>query len=71
MCANHPGFGKTRQLGRCHICKREKSIGFCPVCCHWFCDSCRPNVFKRGAAAVKHWFKPKPNCCGPTEGVAA
>ncbi len=55
-----------RAEAKCHICKKWKSCGFCNVCCHWFCDDCRPNIFARAMEAVKELVGMKrPDCCGP------
>lgn len=65
-CANDPGIGRRRQDCKCHVCRKVKSCGFCPVCCHWFCRECNPKVFSRGMAAVLELVKgAQPGCCGP------
>lgn len=72
-CENDPG--PTREDRRkdtvCHMCKvkgdtSEKSCGYCPVCCHWFCKDCNGRIFARGMAAVKQMVGGrKQGCCGP------
>lgn len=53
-------------IGNCHICEKITSIGFCNLCCHWFCAFCSKKIFARGLAALKELMKgSKPKCCGP------
>lgn len=70
-CPNKPPTKQDeRREGKCHVCKSNPvSIGFCPVCCHWFCPSCKISS-DRVLAAIRHKFgPPKDGCCGPIGGV--
>lgn len=63
-CCNTPT--NPRQDGICHVCKTWTSVGFCPLCCHWFCATCSWDVVSRIAGALAQWFGgPTPGCCGP------
>lgn len=55
------------QVGRCHICQQQTTIGYCAVCKHWFCEDCRRAYFRRGLAWVKQFIglTEKEGCCGP------
>lgn len=69
-CANDPGVDRRRQHAKCHMCGEVLSCGFCNICCHWFCDKCRPNVFARAMEAVKEMVSgAKAGCCGPVKAM--
>lgn len=70
-----PGTGTVRapsvhappgRIGKCHICKEQKTITFCKFCGHWMCSACRKDWAQRGLAALKAWLGGKQaGCCGP------
>lgn len=58
---------EQRQIGKCHVCKKSGlSIGWCNLCCHWFCRTCKSDWIQRSYEAIKERiFGKKPHCCGP------
>ncbi len=81
-CPNEPEDVEARQIGVCHVCKRlidqasytedtfdkamHQGIGFCPICCHWFCRTCAKDVFGRAWEAIYELVGgPQDGCCGP------
>lgn len=67
-CKDIPPKSEQRKIGLCHVCKEDGlSIGFCTICCHWFCNACNKRWFARGIEAVLELVNgAAPGCCGPT-----
>jgi hypothetical protein len=53
--------------GVCHVCKVEKLIKYCRICEHWFCTSCRRQLFARSLDALLDILGANKDtvCCGP------
>jgi hypothetical protein len=53
--------------GRCHLCKTDQPVAFCPQCGHWFCHGCRGRYTARAWEALKEVIQGRVTgaCCGP------
>lgn len=68
-CYNRPKNIKLRVMGKCHVCGKLRSIGFCPICCHWFCRECSISSDRVLAAFKAKFGSAKDGCCGGVGGV--
>jgi hypothetical protein len=64
-CENAPA--SYIQRGKCHVCQVVKEdVGYCGLCCHWFCIDCEDDVVARVQEALMEQIQGStPGCCGP------